>query len=87
MKNKKLSEKKLKAVIDIETTETGFVIWATSKNKDGLRVHHWILDASCLLESGEIHLGDPNIYNLNAVYDGLENKIIICKTKFKKNER
>lgn len=53
---RKLTKKELQS-LEIKITESGFTIWCRSKTKKGVVVKHWLLDASCLKEDGEIRIG------------------------------
>ena len=86
MSKVKLSKKDLKN-IEIEVDEKGFVIWVIEETKiNGKKkpFKHWVLDASCLKEDGEIRLGNPYHWNINAKFDSSENSLFITRDKRKK---
>jgi hypothetical protein len=78
----KIAEKHLET-IEVEITELGFIVWVTEKGKLGSKkepVTHWILDASLLRKDGEIRLGNPTLYKVNAEYFKKQNTIYVTKT-------
>jgi hypothetical protein len=72
---KQLTKKEL-GFIEIEICETGFTLWI-KESKDGIR--HWLLDGSCVEETGVINLGNLNQYKYGIVYDSDNNDLIIKK--------
>ena len=66
--------------LQIEVTEKGFIVWTVDR-KCGKNVRHWVIDASCLKEDGQLRLGTPNLYKTDAHIDVVANKVRILKTK------
>lgn len=78
----KLKKKHLKR-IEVDVNENGgFTVWVTEKKViKGKKksIKHWILDGSCIKEDGEIRLGNPDLYKLNAEYRKVKNTIFVTK--------
>lgn len=73
-KYKKMSKKQLES-LEITQSPRGFTIWA--KETTGKKRRHWILDASCLLEDGEIRIlndipGDKLVAKFNEKSNTIE---------------
>jgi hypothetical protein len=73
-----MASKKFLQDLEIEVSETGFVLWITEvvENK---RVRHWLLDGSEVKEDGIIRLGSK--YNIKASINDNNNSVIITKKK------
>jgi hypothetical protein len=74
---KKLTKTQLKK-LELETTNEGFTLWINEK-VNGRNVKHWLLDASLIMESGEISLGNLSQYKINIVYKEKSNRLVIIK--------
>lgn len=75
----KTIKSKLKRMgLEITTCDTGFTVWVKEKVKGIKRKSiHWIIDASTIMNDGEIRFGQNNMYNINAEYDEDLNGIVI----------
>lgn len=72
--------KKALKKLEILSTQKGFTIWAVEPS--GRKRRHWLVDASCFYEDGEIRIGaiiDGDQYH--AVFDKENNKIDIVVSK------
>jgi hypothetical protein len=72
---KTLTKKELE-FIEIENCETGFTLWIREP-KNGIR--HWLLDGSCVKETGVINLGSCDQYKYTIIYDSKNNDLLIKK--------
>jgi hypothetical protein len=79
----KIAKKDLKN-IDVKVNEDGgFVVWVTEKKKVNGKMKtykHWILDGSCIKEDGEIRLGSPDVWKINAKFNKNENTIYVTRS-------
>lgn len=77
-----IKKKHLKS-IQVEVGKNGgFTVWIEEKvivNGEKKKIKHWILDGSNIKEDGEIRLGSPDIYKLNAEYRKANNTIYVTK--------
>jgi len=78
-KFKKMTKKQLEG-LEITQTRRGFTIWATEPS--GKRRRHWLIDASCFYDDGEIRIGQIiDGDKLHAIVDTEENKINFVVSK------
>lgn len=79
----KIAKKDLKN-IDVEVNKNGgFTVWVLEKKKQKGRTithRHWIIDGSCIKEDGEIKLGSPDFWKINAKFDETENAIYVTRS-------
>lgn len=72
---RKMSKKVLET-IEIKINEVGgFTLWVNEKDKKGKVRSHWILDASCFREDGEIRLGNSGIWKHGVVFNENEKSL------------
>jgi hypothetical protein len=78
----KIAKKDLKN-IKVETNEQGgFTVWVLERKKINGKmrtIKHWIVDGSNIKNDGEIRLGSPDIWKINAKFDEEENAIFVTR--------
>jgi hypothetical protein len=70
--------------IEITTYNSGFTVWVKEKvkiDKKYKTVKHWIVDGSCLMDDGEIRLGENGNWKINAEYNSESKSICITRKK------
>lgn len=79
----KVAKKDLKN-IEVEVNKNGgFTVWVLEKKKVNGKMktcRHWIVDGSCIKEDGEIKLGSPDIWKINAKFDEAENALYVTRS-------
>lgn len=67
---KKMSKRTLQS-IELEVTKNGgFVLWVKEAGRNNKVFKHWLVDASCFREDGEIRLGSVgNNYQENVIVE------------------
>lgn len=79
----KVAKKDLKN-IEVKVNENGgFTVWVLEKKKVNGKIincRHWIIDGSCIKEDGEIRLGSPDIWKINAKFDEAENTLYVTRS-------
>lgn len=84
----KASKKILKNLFVEVNNIGGFTLWVLEDSYvDGKKItsKHWVLDGSCVKNHGEINLGNPDFWDINAVFDKKTNSIKIIKKHGKAN--
>ena len=70
--------------IHVKVNENGgFAVWVLEKKKVNGKIKtfkHWIIDGSCIKEDGEIRLGSPDIWKINAKFDEKENALYVTRS-------
>lgn len=79
----KVAKKDLKNIEVKVNKNGGFTVWILEKKKVNgkmITCRHWIIDGSSIKEDGEIKLGSPDIWKINAKFDKNENALYVTRS-------